>query len=316
MSDATVLDDPIVETTVDETIVDTEQKAKTKRGFFSSIWKKITNGIKRAAEAVANAISTVWDFIKNPDPKQMEKLKAAAQRHPVLTKIAMVVVGAVVAVAGAALATSALAAAIPAAGLAWIQAHTVAASIVAGLAGLAVSPVVVFVETRAIAYLVPAIVKFAESASVYVNKAVKFVTDGITFVMGLVSEAFTIVMLGISLAMNAIALAILWAMTLIHKIVWGISLILQTPGLALQSMDALKTDWWAYLNSWKPKNFHCSTMADVILQEMRDDSRSILRLNYEQKRGPQDAKGHPTPKQQKRRKPMPIITPTSQFSAA
>lgn len=131
-------------------------------------------------------------------------------------------------------------------------------------------------------------------------------SNGVSLLVAGLTGAITLVALGISLVLTAVGTVLNYGITLLHKIVWGLTLVLQTPGLALAGGDALTTDWSAYLSSWTPKRFHCNTLSDVVMQETRE--ANALVLNF-----PVDGKGRPTPKQTKRVKTLGPVNAMGAF---
>lgn len=323
MSENIVPDDFTSE--VPENSTDTTTQTDTK--FVRAMLKKITSGLKRAAMFILAPIGAVFAFVTTPTGTLCE---AVAKRRTESRWLTFVLGW--VFYFGLAMLTKRYAGPVKAFTLLKAEPHVAKAFTAYPQMAQAANASTTFVASHKSAKFATRVGKFLVNTYVYYRvqaifivalstivkssgKVIKLATDAVTFVFGLLSAAITLVALLLSTVLNLVGIAATFIVTLVHKIVWGVSLVLQTPSMLMQGNDCAKTDWVAYLHSWKPRNFHVSTVADVILQESRDENAIMYQVEFPTAEKA-DGKGRPTPKQRVIRPHFRSIIPTDFGGAA
>lgn len=293
-----------------------EQTSKTDATFVKAMRNKIVRGIKRAIELVKDFFVATGEEGTVKESGAERRFNKKMKEHPIATLLVTFAVFTAVFFAFSYVTTvalGALVAAVPAITI-WMAAHTTTAIFASYAIGVALALVEINVGTAVAIWTVPAVMFVGAKFLHLLSKVVKVVMDVVTFVFSLVSNAIALVAIALAGVLGLVGAGLSLIVTFFHKVLWGISLILQTPSLLVQGNDCAKTDWAAYLHSWKPRNFHVTTMADVILQETRDEAALMYRLDIVEIDTDDEVKsagkGRPTPKQRVTRPHFRSIIPT------
>lgn len=175
------------------------------------------------------------------------------------------------------------------------------------------------VAAKAVATVVTApIALLARAAAWLLSKAVKVVT----WVLFTLAAGVSLILLGAATLVSIV-------LTLAFKVVYFVFLALMTPWAALHGgREAVKSDWTLYFHSWKFRYFNTLTVQDTARREMAEsqwtqvttpetaldephlssvkDEEPVkaepVKTEHHAKQAP---KGHPTPRQRKRRPARP-----------